>query len=534
MNHIQILDCTLRDGGYINDWNFGEKVIRKILKRLSDAYIDIVECGFLSEAEYNSDRTIFHSTEQISSVLPDNSNSRYVAMVALGEKEISYEKIKECDKTSIFGIRLTFHKHEVERAFDYARNLIKKGYQVFIQPVGTCTYSDKELLELIEKVNLLHPYAFYIVDTLGTVTGTELMRLFQLADNNLDAGIKIGFHSHNNLQLAFANAQELIRAFTNREIILDASVLGMGRGAGNLCTELIAQYMNETLKTDYNVTALLEIVDNYLMGIKEQHPWGYTIPYYIAAVHKCHPNYAIYLMNRQTLNVKDIERIIGSIPKEKRTLYDKECIAELYNKYQSHSIDDRKTIQKLREKWKDRDILVLAPGRTLKAEATQIWEYIEKNHPYVITVNFNSSLYEADMIFISNLKRFEDDVLSGGEWDRDIIITSNITTHASHNTYIVNYTDYLNLDSMVSDNAGLMLCKLLQRCGVKKLALAGFDGFGMNKSQNYFDEELINNVEASALQVKTEKIGEQLRQLSEDMAIRFVTTSQYERSNGEV
>ena len=534
MSNIQILDCTLRDGGYINDWNFGNRVIRKVLKRLSDAHIDIVECGFLSDIEYIPDKTIFNSVEQIASVLPENSNSKYVAMVALGEKEISYEKIMECDKTFIFGIRLTFHKHEMERAFAYARNLMKKGYQVFIQPVGTCTYSDKELLELIEQVNQLQPYAFYIVDTLGTITGAELMRLFQLADNNLDEEIKIGFHSHNNLQLAFANAQELIRAFTDRKIILDASVFGMGRGAGNLCTELIAQYMNETLKTDYNVTALLEIVDNYLMGIKERHPWGYTIPYYIAAIYKCHPNYAIYLMNRQTLNVKDIERIIGSIPKEKRPLYDKECIAKLYNEYQAHSIVDKETIQRLKEKWKNKDILVLAPGRTLKLEEARIQEYIKRNHSYIITVNFNSSLYEADMIFISNLKRFENDLLNVSEWNKDIIITSNIRINGSDNMYIVNYTDYLNLDSMISDNAGLMLCKLLKRCGVKKIALAGFDGFETNNLQNYFDEDLINNVEVSALKVKTEKIRKQLRQLGEDMEIQFVTTSQYERSSSEV
>lgn len=534
MNNIQILDCTLRDGGYVNDWNFGENVIRKVLKRLSNAHIDIVECGFLSEAEYSPDKTIFNSVEQIREVLPEHSKCHYVAMVALGEKEISIEKIGDCDNTSIFGIRLTFHKHEVERAFQYAEKLIKKGYQVFIQPVGTCTYSDKELLELIERVNVLHPYAFYIVDTLGTITGMELMRLFQLADNNLAKDIKIGFHSHNNLQLAFANAQELIRAFTDREIILDASVLGMGRGAGNLCTELIAEYMNEILKADYDVTALLEIVDNYLIGIKEKYSWGYTIPYYIAAVHKCHPNYAIYLMNRQTLNVKDIERIIVRIPKKKRELYDKECIAELYSEYQSNFVDDKETIQRLSAKWKNKEICVLAPGKTLKTEQARIKEYIQKKHPLVIAINFDSSLYETDMIFISNLKRFEEGIISAHNLDKEIIMTSNITVHASENTYLVNYRDYLNLDSVVSDNAGLMLCKLLQRCGVKKIVLAGFDGFGANKSQNYFEEELINNVEVSALQIKTQKIGEQLEKLMEDMEIQFLTTSQYERNSSEL
>lgn len=530
MNNIQILDCTLRDGGYVNDWNFGETVIKKVLKRLSEAQIDIIECGFLSEAEYDSDKTVFNRTAQIADKLPAGSRSRYVAMIALGEKEIAQEKITACDGNSIFGIRLTFHKREIERAFEYARQLKEKGYQVFIQPVGTCTYSDRELLELVEKVNVLRPYAFYIVDTLGTITGAQLTRLFQMVDNNLKQEIKIGFHSHNNLQLSFANAQELIRMFTKREIIIDASVLGMGRGAGNLCTELLAQYMNDCLMTSYQVTALLEIVDNYLMNIKEKYPWGYTIPYYIAAVHECHPNYAIYLMNRQTVNIKDIERIIASIPKEKSALYDKDCISALYNEYLAHFVDDSRDLKELREKWEGKDVLLLAPGKTLTEEDEKIRTYIKENKPYVISVNFHSRLYQEDMVFISNLKRFENyDSASVRKWNKEIVITSNIDIPAAGNIYKVNYTDYLNADAAISDNAGLMLCRLLRRCNVRRVALAGFDGFVADTAQNYFDREMVNNVEAKVLETKTEKIKAQLKALTRDMDLKFITTSQYEK-----
>lgn len=530
MNNMQILDCTLRDGGYINNWCFGEKVIRKILKRLSDAHIDIVECGFLSETEYCSDKTIFNHISQISNLLPQNSECHYVAMVALGEKEISCEKISKCDETSISGIRLTFHKHEVERVFEYAKNLMEKGYQIFIQPVGTCTYTDKELLELVEKVNQLRPYAFYIVDTLGTITGAELMRLFQLVDNNLYAGIKLGFHSHNNLQLSFANAQKLIRLFTKRDIIIDASVLGMGRGAGNLCTELITQYMNENLDTSYNVTALLEIVDNYLMGIKEKTPWGYTIPYYIAAVHKCHPDYATYLMNLQTVPVKDIEKIISRIPQDKRGVYDKACIAVIYHEYQAHYIDDTEAVQKLKKIWEEKPILIIAPGKTLITEQKNIYTYIEECEPYIISVNFRSPMYREDMIFVSNLKRFEDlGTVCSKEDHNAVIVTSNILVQPGDNVYRINYESYLNSDSLISDNAGLMLLQLLKKCGVKTITLAGFDGFVAGAENNYFDKELINNVEARVLEEKTQKIRKQVDSLKRDMNIVFITKTHYEK-----
>lgn len=525
MGNIKILDCTLRDGGYVNEWNFGECVIKDILCRMSEAHVDIVECGFLSDRMYDSERSIFNNTDQIRKLLPSRTTSRYVAMIALGEKEISYEKIPECDNESIFGIRLTFHKNEVDRAFEFAVQLMNKGYEVFMQPVGTCMYSDKELLELIDRINVLQPYAFYIVDTLGSIIGTELMRLFHLLDNNLAGGIRIGFHSHNNLQLSFANSQELIRVFTEREIIIDASVLGMGRGAGNLCTELIAQYLNENLKTNYNVTALLEIVDNHLASIKEMYPWGYTIPYYIAAVNKCHPNYAIYLMSRQTVTVKDIEKILVSIPKDKRAIYNKGLIEQLYNEYQTHTIDDTDVCRFLSEKWDNKKILLLAPGKTLVDEKELIQEFIKKEKPHIISVNFIDEIYNTDMIFVSNLKRFEKYSMENS--NKDIIITSNINVEQSDHMFMINYSDYLNADSDISDNAGLMLCQLLKKCGVNEVVLAGFDGFGISNTNNYFKKDLDYTAETHNLEVKTRKMKEQFKKLQNDIRLSFITTSQY-------
>lgn len=525
MGNIKILDCTLRDGGYVNEWNFGRETIKNIICKLSEARINFIECGFLSDGLYNDDRSIFNNTKQIRKMLPDNSSSCYVAMIALGEKEISVDKVPLCDKNTISAIRLTFHKDEIDRAFEYAKQLINKEYDVFMQPIGTCMYSDRELLELVDKINELHPYALGIVDTLGNIKGPELMRMFQLLDNNLDASICIGFHSHNNLQLSFANAQDLVRVFTERTIIIDSSVLGMGRGAGNLCTELITQFLNENLKTDYDIASLLEIVDNYLLSIKAEATWGYTIPYYMSAIHNCHPNYAIYLMNRQTVTVKDIEKILVMIPKEERGVYNKKIIERLYNEYQSHAIDDKKTIKCLRAKWYDKKVLILAPGKTLLEESEKIQNYIRNEKPYIISVNFIDEMYGADMIFVSNLKRFKKSI--EGKWDKELILTSNIDVEESKNVYKVNYSDYLDAEKEVSDNSGLMLCKLLKKSGVQEIALAGFDGFEKNNENNYFRKELNYNAESISLEIKTQKIKEQFKKIKEYIKIVFITTSCY-------
>ena len=207
MSKIQLLDCTLRDGGYINNFRFGKYAIRKILQQLTHAGLDIVECGFLEDGEYDEDTSIFNAAEQIASLLPnEHGRTMFVAMVCYGEYDLS--QLSPCTRNSIDGIRVTFHYDEVEGALEYCREIKEKGYKVFVQPVGTSSYTDIQLLHLIEKVNELQPYSFYLVDTLGLMHKNDIARFFYLINTNLDKSINMGFHSHNNLQLSFSNSQE--------------------------------------------------------------------------------------------------------------------------------------------------------------------------------------------------------------------------------------------------------------------------------------------------------------------------------------
>lgn len=250
MNKISILDCTLRDGGYINKFNFGEQTISKIITKLGDACIDIIECGFLITGESDKDKSLFDCVESISeSIIEKKENTIYVAMIAYGD--ISIQEISCRNKKSIDGIRITFHENEIDEAIEFGNELKSKGYLVFMQPVGTAFYTDAELIKLVIRINQMQPYAFYLVDTLGTMYKNDILRLFYLVDHNLKKEIAIGYHSHNNLQLAFSNAQELTEIHTSRHIILDSSVFGMGRGAGNLASELITRFINDNVEYKY-------------------------------------------------------------------------------------------------------------------------------------------------------------------------------------------------------------------------------------------------------------------------------------------
>lgn len=528
---IEVLDCTLRDGGYINDWKFGQKTIVSILDRLERARIDIIECGFLTKMVQDSECSLFVSAEAAAKVLPKRRrNAMFVAMIAIGEKELHPLELSPRGTAGIDGIRLTFHREEIDQACQWAQIIMEKGYEVFMQPVGTVFYSDMELLQLVERMNELKPYAFYIVDTLGSMYRNDVSHRFYLIDKNMHPSVRLGFHGHNNLQLAFSNAQILGKIQTKRTLILDSSVYGMGRGAGNLPTELITQYINRNIASRYDVTMVMDIYDEYISAIRKTHEWGYSMPYHIAATNVCHPNYATYLLNRQTLTMKDIEKIIRLIPGRYRILFDKKLIEQLYAQYQSRKIDDSSALTEISQAVAGKKLLLLAPGKSLITHYHEIRVYIEKEQPYVISINFVDAAYNIDACFASNHKRMDimKRELSQTENVR-VIVTSNIQ-ECEETWLYVDYDSYTNSDELISDNAGLMLLKLLKQCGAQQAALAGFDGYDARYSGNYYSREMDLPKDSEEIKEKQQRMRAQLRELAGGMELSFVTPSAYEEA----
>jgi len=523
---VRILDCTLRDGGYINDFNFGYNQIRTIISKLSKSNIDIIECGFLSDIKYNNDFTFYNDIDKLSNIIEKkNSNIMYVAMIALGEKEIDYELIESRASDSIDGIRITFHEHEIDRGFEVANNLKAKGYSVFMQPIGTTSYTDENMIKLLNKINTLKPFAFYLVDTLGIMYKNDLLRLFYLVDHNLDKDISIGFHSHNNLQLSFSNAQELLELQIKRNIIIDTSVYGMGRGAGNLCTELLTQYINDNIEYKYDVIPILEIIDEILIPISIKYNWGYSIPYYLAAVKDCHPNYANHLLSKQTITVTQINELLDKIPNNDRTLYNKELIENIYLNYQRHFIDDILSIEKLVDIVKNKKVLLIAPGKTIETQRKLIDDFIDSNNPCVISINFIPDNINIDAVFISNLKRFSN-IENIEKINKEVFITSNISVDTTSNYNILNYESLLLSNKDIIDNSGLMLIKLLSKY-INNIYLAGFDGFSSNILDNYTDDTMFNNYNNEEMIIKTKLIQEELNKIKENINIEFITDTFY-------
>lgn len=516
MSKIRVLDCTLRDGGYCNNWTFGKDNIQTIINGLLEANIDIIECGYLSQKkEFDIDKTQHTSFKQVGQFIPsDREGKIFVAMINFGEYAI--EDIPVYDGTSVDGIRVCFKKKQRIEAMEFARKLKEKGYKVFIQGMVSLSFSDEEFVDFIKSTNEIEPYAFYIVDSFGMMKGKDLIRLFYTVEHNLLPSIYIGFHSHNNMQLAYSNCLSLTQVQSNRSIIIDSSIYGMGRGAGNLNTELFTEYLNENHNANYHLKPLLSIVDDILDGFYKKNYWGYSLPNYISAKNNAHPSYAGFLDDKKTLTVEDMENIFQLMDEDKKVGYDKQYIEELYTRYLATGKVQEEHKDDLAARLKGKTIILVAPGKSSIEEKDKI----ENADGVIVSVNFDYP--NSDFVFLSNLRRYRElpeDSL------KKTIITSNIT---SDKVYMqTRYRELLNNVESVKDNAGLLAIKFLMLYGVSEILLAGFDGYSHDTRENYVNLKMEFITRNAVLDAMNEGMGEVLADLSKKIKISFLTTPRY-------
>lgn len=524
MKDVKILDCTLRDGGYCNNWEFGEKNIPHIIQGLENSGVDIIECGFVNTgAERNRDRTIYSKISQMDGCLVNRAMSnkqQYVCMANYGQLDI--DQLEPHYEGAIDGIRLAFHKKDMDEAFGLAEKIIEKGYRVYIQPMVVLDYSDEDLLKLIQLTNSIVPEVFYIVDSFGVMKRKELIHIFYMVEKNLDKRISIGFHTHNNMQLSYANAQTLLELQHNRELVIDCSVFGMGRGAGNLNTELFEQYLNENYEKEYEIAPLLNIFDQILQQFYIQNGWGYSLPNYLSAKYNAHPNYAMYFSQKNTLTVSDVDNLFQRMDKRRKNQFDSNYAETLYSAYMKHDVEREQNYQELINHLQGKNIVVIALGQSGKDEKDSIIEFVEKEKCIVVSINQEYEFYSSDYIFVSNLRRFTQiDKTYHGK----MIITSNIVCREAYLS--INYDDYVNEYEMVQDNAALMLLKFLSQIGVQKIYLAGLDGFAHDVTENYADKNMIIKTSDEIFDKRNKGLTACISEFAKKQSIEFLTMPKY-------
>lgn len=523
MKSINLLDCTLRDGGCVNDFNFGENYMNAILRGLEQSGVEIIECGYLDEEKGSlSGRTQFKDEKAImkSLVRKKRDRKKYVAMVDYGKFDVRH--LSQYSSITIDGIRLAFHKKDRKNMISCGKIILSKGYELYIQPMLVMRYSDQELLDLIEDVNneLSRTVAFYIVDSFGEMRKNDLYRIANLVHHNLQKDMMLGFHSHNNLQLSYSNATALLDFSVDRNLVFDVSVLGMGKGAGNLNAEIFAEHLNRYYEKNYNISSMLCIIDEVLNQIRQDYNWGYSVEYYLSSINHCSPSYASFFYDRHTLSIDDISILLADLKEEKRISFDREYANRQYFNFIGKKYDDSKTLEWLRADWLNRNIVLIAPGKSILNYRKQVQSCIEENNAVVITVNH--IMHIGDYIFCTK-KNILDHARNCSE---KVLRTSNL--EGRDEDLIINYDHYNESAGKKADISIILLLNLLAEIDIRKIFMAGFDGFRTDMDENYYDDNLRRPVGREQARERNRMIREHILKMKEKMDIQFITPSMYE------
>ncbi len=517
---IRILDCTLRDGGYINNWQFKNHQIGTILSALRESKVDIVECGYLNSASgEENDSTCYSRIEDVRTIDSENI-SRHVVMINYGDYDA--DSLPNRVQGSIEGIRLAFHQRDTQEALVSAAKIIALGYQLYLQPMVTKNYTEVDFLSLVEEANSLGVYAFYIVDSFGSMLLEEFGHYMQLADRHLDHDIALGYHSHNNMQLAFSNAIHMSHALMDRDVIIDASIYGIGRGAGNLNTELIADYLNRTQQKHYDTLPLLEVIDAFLHTLMAEHPWGFSPAQYLSASFDCHPNYATYLIDKNTNHIVGIRQVLSRIPEEKKVSFDRKLIERLYMDFLLEPKSKAGGTWEIPDKKK---VLLVASGSSVESYKALVSQKALQDEYLSIALNHMPG-FSCDLYFFSNQKRY-DEFASVLPMEK-VILTDNIATDKSPKAILV-FKSLVFVEALFVKNVAAVVINALMQRGISRLEIAGLDGYDLSQPNYSYDETSLI-MDKRAMQEENEILRQALKHLSSKVAISFVTPSIFAKS----
>ena len=532
---MQLLDCTLRDGAYIVDANFGTSAIRGIIDKLQKANIEIIECGWLKNPDHKIGTTFFHVPEDIAMYVNQKSeNSIYVAMIDWDRYDLNY--LPENNNSILDAIRVVFPKGKAKEGIEVGRQILAKGYKVFFQAANTLAYSDSDLVELAQHINGIDAEALSIVDTFGAMYEEDLERIIEILDENLDPRIKLGFHSHNNQQLSFSLTQYFVNRlqYSQRDVIVDASLCGMGRGAGNTTTELAASFLNRKYNCNYEMDQILDAIDLYMEYFKANYSWGYSTPYFISGMYCCHVNNIAYLLKNHRTNAKDMNEIIKSLEPQDRLKYDYDLLEEKYIENQNRVINDTEAVETLTNELNGKTVLLIAPGKSTLTEIYKIKEYIKAKDPVVIEVNAINPEYDADYLFLISSSRYDYAMSIYPEQFGKVkkILLSNVVDEHEEGDAVINFNRVVKRGWDYFDNAVINCLRLLLLLKVKNVAVAGFDEFKSHYNETYADPSL----PAVNPEGDWEKLNAEILDMFRDfkktagdtMKIEFVTKSAYD------
>jgi 4-hydroxy 2-oxovalerate aldolase len=303
---IQLLDCTLRDGGYYTNWDFDENLVEQYFKTINNLPVEFIEIGYRSKPQQKYEGAFFYLPQYLLEFCKKQSSKKLV--IILNEKEFLPDDVEEVLKPCVgmvYMVRLAVAPHRLKNALKIAEAVKKMGFLVSLNLM----YASKWEEDLYTSADLKNFQGildyFYVVDSYGGMLPSEVSMTFNKLKETLS--VDLGFHGHNNIEMALINSLTAMEAGAS---IIDATVCGMGRGAGNLKTELLLSLLHRKYKVPVDFDILNELVEEFLK-LKEEHKWGTNLPYMLSGAFSLPQNTVLGRVKKRFFSLNSIVKEVS-------------------------------------------------------------------------------------------------------------------------------------------------------------------------------------------------------------------------------
>ena len=286
---IKVLDCTIRDGGLINNHYFTDEFVREAYRALSKSGIDYMEFGYRNSKELFPTKDYgawkYCDDEKIREVI-DGIESTLKVSIMVDAHRVKEQTFAPAHESPVDMIRVATYVKDIDKAIDLAKRVKDLGYETSVNIMAISKESEFALVEALDQLAETNVDIVYVVDSFGALYCEQIEYLVKMYREHLP-GKEIGVHGHNNQQLAFSNTIEGIIHNAN---YVDGSLFGIGRGPGNCCLELLVGFLKNP---KFNLSPILKFIEDHMLPLRQEIEWGYILPYMVTGILNEHPRAAI-------------------------------------------------------------------------------------------------------------------------------------------------------------------------------------------------------------------------------------------------
>jgi len=489
--NIKILDCTLRDGGYYNKWDFDRDTVDEYLTAVKDSSVDVVELGFRSLPKDTFMGPYYYTTDEFINQLDLPKGPIYGVMIngkefinKLGGDQSGIKELFNKKKNSpISLVRIAINFNHALESKAIARELKNMGYIVAINLMQAHGKSDNEYIKISKIINDWQIYdVLYFADSLGNMIPEEVQKICQCIRQGWSG--PLGIHTHNNKNMALINS---MTAVSNGATWCDGTVTGMGRGAGNVSTESLILEMTHLGHHSGNANMMQPAVEKFTV-LKNKYDWGSNLYYHYASNHGIHPTFVQSLLEDRRYDNQQVLGALEFLSDKDSTAYSTNVVREAIYGNQTNVVGTWDATG-----WLDgKEVLIVGAGPSVKKYKKGIIQYIEKNEPSVFFLNINHSLSPslARATIVSHETRALFDSQHYHNLQHPIILPASrlgqLIKDQLADLEILDYGLTLEQDSFIINSNGCRLqwplaaayaLAIITQARASKINLVGFDGY---------------------------------------------------------